>query len=131
MVARKQEALQYLQLGIMSPGNFVLAALNEGWDIPGWLTREQGAYESGIRDILTLYGDGITPGEITVTPHTAAPDIQIRVLQSFMVGPAMRRASPEVQDQFLRYKQFLELSMGNVLPEGVPTPDQSISVPQQ
>jgi hypothetical protein len=35
----------------------------------------------------------------------------------------MMAASPEVQDEFMKYRQFLMDSMGMTLPEAVPNPD--------
>jgi len=42
-----------------------------------------------------------------------------------MAGPAMAMSSPEVQDEFMKFKQFLQQGLGNVLPEGVPLPEEA------
>lgn len=78
-----------------------------------------------VKNCLILYGNGESPGEIVLTPHTVLPNLQLRVLTSFMAGPQMSLASPEVQDEFMKYKQFLQQGLGNVLPEGVPLPEDA------
>ena len=70
-----------------------------------------------------LYGNGEDPGQIVLTPHTAKPSFQMRVLSSFMTSTSMTMASPEVQDEFMKYRQFLMQSLGLTLPEAVPSPD--------
>ena len=89
------------------------------------MEEERAAYEMVVKNCLILYGNGEMPGEIVLTPHTALPNLQLRVLTSFMAGPQMSMASPEVQDEFMKYKQFLQQGLGNVLPEGVPLPEEA------
>jgi len=87
------------------------------------MDEEKSAYESVIKNCLVLFGDGQDPGEIVLTPHTAKPSFQMRVLTSFMTSPSMAYASPEVQDEFMKYREFLMHSLGLTLPEAVPSPD--------
>jgi len=125
-VARKQEALQLYQLpGIQDPMRLMLLSLQEGLDFALYMEEERAAYEAVVKNCLILFGNGESPGEIVVTPHTALPKLQLRVLTSFMSGPQMMMASPEVQDEFMKYKQFLQQGLGNVLPEGVPLPEEA------
>jgi hypothetical protein len=58
-----------------------------------------------------------------VTPHTARPDLQLRVLSAFMSNPIMTLASPAVQDAFKSYRESLISFMGQSLPAMVPNPD--------
>jgi hypothetical protein len=92
---------------------------------------EQSAYESVVRNILMLFGDGENPGQIILTPHTVLPALQGRVLNAFMSSPKMAMASPTVQDEFKKYREFLMMSMGMVLPEGVPSPEEMMPPPPQ
>ena len=125
-VARKQEALQLYQApGFQDPLRLMLLSLSEGLDFAIYMEEERAAYEMIVKNALILYGDGQAPGEIVLTPHTALPNLQLRVLTSFMAGPQMAMASPEVQDEFMKYKQFLQQGLGNVLPEGVPLPEEA------
>ncbi len=121
--ARKAEAVELLQMGLSDPASFKLYALREGIDYALWMEEEKAAYESVVRNCLILYGNGETPGEIVLTPHTAMPEFQLRVLTSFLASPSMLLSTPEVQDEFMKYRQFLFDAMGLTLPEAVPNPD--------
>lgn len=122
-VARKQEALELMGAGLSDPDGVKLFALKENLDFAIYMEEEKSAYESVIRNCLILYGDGEAPGEIVITPHTARPEFQLRVLQAFMSSPSMSMAAPPVQDEFMKYRQFLFDAMGMTLPEAVPNPD--------
>ena len=128
--ARKQEALEMLKAGLTDPAGLKILALKEGLDFAVYLDEEKAAYESIVRNCLILFGDGETPGEIVVTPHTAIPEMQLRILGSFMASPAMSMGSPIVQDEFMKYRQFLFDSMGMTLPEAVPNPDDMAALMQ-
>jgi hypothetical protein len=123
VTARKSEALELLQMGITDPDSFKLYALKEGIDFAFWMDEEEAAYQSVVRNCLILFGDGEVPGEVVLTPHTAKPEFQLRVLMSFLASPTMLLASSEVQDEFMKYRQFLFDAMGMTLPEAVPNPD--------
>ena len=88
-----------------------------------YIEEEKSAYQAAVENCLRLYSDGEAPGEIVVTPHTASPKIQLRVVTAFMTSPVMSVGSSEVQDEFMKYLQFLMDSMGLTLPEAVPNPD--------
>ena len=122
-VARKQEAMELLKSGVTDPDALKIFALQEGLDFAMYIEEEKSAYQAAVENCLSLYSDGDSPGEVVVTPHTASPKIQLRVVTAFMTGPVMMAASPEVQDEFMKYRQFLMDSMGMTLPEAVPNPD--------
>jgi hypothetical protein len=122
-VARKQEALQLQQQFQIDPDTFMLFALKEGLDFAMWTDEHQSAYESVVRNCLLLYGDGKTPGQVVLTPQTTKPEMQIRVLNSFMAGPTMMVAGAEVQNAFIEYHKTLMGFMGLVLPNALPNPD--------
>lgn len=117
-----------LQAGLTDPEGVKLFALKEGLDFAIWMEEEKSAYESVIRNILLLYGDGVTTQQIVLTPHTCRPDMQLRVLGSFMANPVMGMASPEVQDAFKSYRESLISFMGQSLPAMVPNPDDVANV---
>jgi len=123
ITARKKEALEWLEKGLTDPDGLKLFALKEGLDLAVWMDEEKAAYEAVIKNCLVLYGDGQDPGEIVVTPHTAKPSFQMRVLTAFMSSTHMSLASPEVQDEFMKYREFMMHSLGLTLPEAVPSPD--------
>lgn len=137
-VARKQEALELVQKGISDPSRLVLLGLKEGLDFAMWQDDHEGAYQSVVKNILILYGDGNTPGMLVTTPSLTMADLQLRVLLGFMGSPQLALASPEVQDAFMQYSDFLREQTGVAVPPGVPTPDQMANtmagqppVPQQ
>ncbi len=121
MVARKQEALEMLKAGISDPDSFKLLILKESLDFAVWIEEEKSAYDMIVRNCLVLYGDGQDPGQIILTPHNAAPEFQLRVLVAFMSSPIMSVASTEVQNEFIKLKEFMIQSTGAVMPEGVPS----------
>lgn len=130
MVARKTEALEMLNAGISDPDTFKLLVLKEGLDFAVWLDEEKSAYDMIVRNCLVLYGDGQDPGQIILTPHTARPEFQLRVLVAFMSGPIMSVASTEVQNEFIKLKQFMVESTGVMMPEGVPSPMEAAMMQQ-
>ena len=131
-IARKQEALQLMQMpGLSDPTRFILFALQEGLDFAMYMEEEKAAYESIVRNILLLFADGETPGEIVLTPHTVLPELQMRVLSSFMTSPVMSLSSTEVQDEFKKFREFLFRTMGTMLPAGVPLPEEAAMMVQQ
>ena len=122
-VARKQEAMELLRAGVTDPDALKIFALKEGLDFAMYMDEEKSAYQAAVENCLRLYGDGSSPGEVVVTSHTASPKIQLRVVTSFMTSTVMSVSSSEVQDEFMKYRQFLMDSMGMTLPEAVPNPD--------
>lgn len=130
-VARKQEALQMLQAGLMDPDGLKLFALKEGLDFAMWMDEDQSAYEQVVQNILTLYGDGSEPGQVIITPHTSRPEFQMRVLNGFMSSPLMGRAQPEVMDEFKKYREAMIQFMGASLPAMVPNPDSAALFSEQ
>ena len=123
-LAQKEEALKLYQAQLTDPNGLKLYALKEGLDFAMWMEEEKGAYETVVRNILTLFNDGGNTQQVILTPHTARPDLQLRVLSSFMSSPTMGLAEPEVQDAFKTYREALISFMGQMLPSMVPNPDE-------
>ena len=130
-VARKQEAMQMFQAGLMDPDSLKLFALKEGLDFAMWIDEDQAAYEQVVQNILNLYGNGSEPGQVIITPHTSKPEIQMRVLSSFMSGTLMMKADPVVIDEFKKYREALIQFMGASLPAMVPNPDSAALFAEQ
>ena len=117
----KAEAMLMLQVH-QDLDRFILTALEEGLDFPMWMNQEQAAYDTVKMDILSLYNDGETPGEIVISPNLTLPRLQLRVLDSFMASPVLRAASVDIINVFQQYKTTLMTYMGEILPEPVPDP---------
>jgi len=123
-VVRKQEAVQLFGIeGLNDPQRFILHAIENGLDFAMDMEEERAAYETIVRNILLLYGNGEEPGEIVMTPSTSMPEFQLRILNRFMSSLPMQVASANVIDAFINLQQFLMNSLGLVLPAAVPNPD--------
>ena len=130
-VARKQEALDLWAKGVETdPMAFRLFAQKEGLDFAMWSDEDSGAYERAVRCILTTYGDGDTPGQVILTPHTIRPEIFMRVLNAFCTGPYMEQASAAVHNAIRGLRLTLINFMGLTLPNAVPNPDDAAMLSQ-
>ena len=134
-VAQKQAALQMLMVKdgtgrpLVDIDAFKIYAFEQGLDVEAWLEDDRNAYLAVVYDALILFGDGVTPGgPITPTPYSASPTLQLRVLKGFMASPQFRQASKDVQDAFADYVDVLRTWLGNVLPMGVPNPDDALAL---
>lgn len=125
-LARKEEALRLVELGVSSPERLMILAAKEGLDFATWNDDVLNAYESLVQNILILYGDGETPGQIHETELTVLPDIQLMGLDAFIVGPFLKQASVEVVNEFQAYKEFLLEQQQVMLPEQVPALEDTI-----
>ena len=122
--ALKQEAQMYLQNQQLSVDQFKFYCIQEGLDASMPMGKERNSYEKCVRNIIILFNDGETPGEITRTPETNNPVIDGMVLEEFMQSFAFSMASPEVQDSFTAWYNDLQAQGGAVLPEGYMPPDE-------
>ena len=120
-----------LEKGMTDPDGLKLFALKEGLDFAMWMDEDQAAYEQVVQNILTLYGNGVDSGQIVLTPHTSKPELQLRVLSSFMSGPLMSQADPEVINEFKKYREALIQFMGHSLPSMIPNPDSAALFAEQ
>jgi len=125
VTARKMEAMELQKALQIGPDRFSLFAVSEGLDFAFWFEDRQAAYEAIVLDVLVLYGDGVTPGQLIGVPQTYNPEFQLMVLDRFMQSVAFRRASPEVVNEFLDYRAFLVEQTGMILPSAVPNPDDA------
>lgn len=131
IVARKQEAIDLWAKGInQDPEAFTLFALKENLDFAMWVDEDKAAYEMAVRTILMIYGDGQSPGQAIISPHTTRPSIVLRVLNSFIAGPAMSVASAAVHNAMRKFRLTLIEFMGMVLPSAVPNPDDAAMLSQ-
>ncbi len=130
-VAQVQFGLQMVKDQQIPMEKFIIEAVEKGWDLPFWMGDMKAAVAVVIRNILTLYNDGVTPGVMVTTPDLSRADIQLAILSAFMSDTPMQVASVDVQDEFIRYKQKLTQWTGRVLPEQLPyNPDDLASVQQ-
>jgi hypothetical protein len=122
--ARRMEAMDLLQRGLTDPQSTLLFLVMEGLDPAAFTDDIKNAVDVVTQNILRLYGDGDNPGEILFAPQLVRADIQLRIVSAFMGGIMMAAASPEVVDAFTDYQEALQQSLGTVVPEGLPNPDE-------
>lgn len=131
VIAQKTELIELYKLGQIPWDRFVMTAIDRDIEFSLWIEDYSSAYEACVRNCLLLYGDGETPGEIILTPHTVRPEFQLMLLDAFMQNPRMAMASPAVQDEFKKYQALLLESGKGTLPEGVPNPEDAAALTQQ
>lgn len=122
---RKAEALELVKEGVNDPDNLKILSLDEGLDFAIWDMESRAPYEVVVRNVLLLYGDGQTPGQLILTPYTSNPQLQLRILNAFMSSMTMAVASVDVTNAFRAYRETLMMWMGTVLPQGAPNPDDA------
>lgn len=129
-VAQKMELIQHFNEGRTDPDSFKKYAIENGIDLAMDVSDEEAALETVTLNCLLLFGDGETPGEIVLTPNMARPDLQLRIVNTFMSHPRMAKASVDVQDAFADFQEFLKGMMGMVPMVGAPNPDDLMAMAQ-
>ncbi len=117
---RKAESIEYLKLGISDPTRFFIKSIEESWDLPMWMDDYENAYKSFVRNALTLYNDGATPGMLVENPAFVKPELQAMLCKAFLASPKIAVASVKVQKAFIEYYNFLVQQSGRTLPDGLP-----------
>lgn len=130
-VASIQMGMQMVQDQLVAPEAFLIKAVQEGWDLPVWQEDMKSGVATAIRAILTLYGDGVSPGELVLAPYMVRPDIFLAILSAFMSDVPMMVASVDVQNEFNQLKQQVTEWSGRILPEQLPANPDDIAVVQQ
>lgn len=120
---RKQELMEMVGGGLVDPTRFWITALEENLDFPGppkdlWETWRKAKWQ-----IIVLFRDGQTPGQIDLGESTQNPDIQLMAVQQFMNKIEFSLASPEVRKAFESWKTDLEIMAGQAFPIGLPPPE--------
>jgi len=125
---RKMEAMELLTNQLATPLQVKLKAIEEGWDLAMWMDTEIAGHQSGIRNILTLYNDGITPGELEENPNYVRADIQQMLVDSFIGSYKMKVASVDVQNEFIAYREFLIQQNGRTIPAPYSPDDAAVAM---
>ena len=128
--AKLERAVDMIEKKMADPMKVILYFLKEGMEPPMYIEEERSAYDSVVRNILLLYGDGQRSGQAIISPHNVLPKLQLRVLGAFMNSTIMSMAEPEVQNSFIDYRESLLQLMGPILPPGVPPPDDMAAIQQ-
>jgi len=126
---KKAEAAETLASGLQTPDEYKLYLIDEGIEVSAWMEPHQSIWQRTVRNILTLYGDGETPGQFVVTGDTTRPDLELKILEKVLFSEALSKASVNVQNEFMAFKQYLEAATGFALPQGVPSFDELVQAP--
>lgn len=118
----KMEAVELLKLGVNDPASFKRYCVKEGIEIAADVDGDKAAQETSVIRILTLFNDGVSPGEVVLTQYNTRPDVELALLADFMPSPIVQFASPEVQNALGDYRDALIQFSGRTLPEAVPSP---------
>lgn len=124
-LGRRREVLELFGQGLISPQQVQFTNLKEGLDLPIFAPHWEGSYRKVVLNILQLFNDGKTPGQIMAVDTLDVAEVHLMVLNGFMSTPEFAVASVEVQDSFIRYKQDLMGTLGEVLPGTTPPPDDA------
>lgn len=121
---RKQELKELLGLGLVDSTRFWIAALEENLDMPGAPKELWETWRKATWQIIILFRDGETPGNIDLGEHTQNPDIQLIKLQEFMNKIEFSMASEQVRQAFEVWKIDLEILAGKRFPSALPPPEE-------
>ena len=121
---RKQELKELFGMQLVDPTRFWIAALEENLDMPGAPKELWETWRKVTWQIIMLFRDGETPGNVEVGEHTQNPDIQLIKLQEFMNKIEFSLASEAVRAAFETWKIDLEILAGVRFPSALPPPEE-------
>lgn len=121
---RKQELKELFGLQLVDDTRFWVTALEENLDMPGAPKELWETWRKVTWQIIMLFRDGKTPGNVDIGLHAQNPDIQLIALQQFMNKIEFSLASPEVRGEFEDWKVDLEIMAGVRFPDGLPPPEE-------
>lgn len=128
---RKQELKELFGLQLVDETRFWITAMEENLDMPGAPRELWETWRKCTWQIITLFRDGQTPGNLDIGEHTQAPDIQLIKLQEFMNKIEFSLASEAVRKEFETWKIELEILAGKRFPSEMPPPEEVATDQQQ
>jgi len=120
---RKQELKELFGMGLVDPTRFWVTVMEENLDMPGAPRELWETWRKVTWQIIQLFRDGQTPGNVDVGEHTQQPDIQLIKLGEFMNKIEYSLASEAVRQAFEEWKIGLELLAGQRFPDELPPPE--------
>jgi hypothetical protein len=120
---QKMELKEALEKQRITLEEYSFEVRKKGLDLPVGLEVEWQNYRRAMLENIILFGDGETPGTITVSERDFHR-IHLRVLDAFMARPEFYASSQKVRDMFV--KHYEEHKYGQAtLPEGMPAPEEA------
>ncbi len=120
---RKQELKELYGMQLVDSTRFWITAMEENLDMPGAPRELWETWRKATWQIITLFRDGQTPGNLDVGEHTQNPDIQLIKLQEFMNKIEFSLSSEAVRKVFEQWKMDLEILAGQRFPSELPPPE--------
>ncbi len=121
---RKQELKELFTMQLVDPTRFWITVMEENLDMPGAPRELWETWRKCTWQIITLFRDGITPGNLDIGEHTQSPDIQLIKLAEFMNKIEYSLASEAVRKVFEVWKMDLEILAGQRFPSELPPPEE-------
>jgi len=128
---RKQELKELFSMQLVDPTRFWITAMEENLDMPGAPRELWETWRKATWQIITLFRDGQTPGNLDIGEHTQNPDIQLIKLQEFMNKIEYSLSSEVVRKAFETWKLDLEILAGQRFPSELPPPEEAAAAQQQ
>lgn len=128
---RIQTLLQALQAQIISPEDFRFTVWSENLDFPVGRKADRESYRKAVMQVILLFGDGQTPGQIMVSTEADNPDIHLMVLQEFMSRAEFQYAEAPVRKAFEELKQTYMNIKGQGYPQQMPYPEEAAQMAPQ
>lgn len=128
---RKAELKELFGMQLVDRIRFWVTAMEENLDMPGAPRELWETWRKCTWQIITLFRDGIEPGNIDIGEHTQNPDIQLIKLQEFMNKIEFSLSSEAVKKVFEQWKMDLELLAGQWFPDEMPPPEEAAMAQQQ
>lgn len=120
---RKQELKELFGMQLVDPTRFWITVMEENLDMPGAPRELWETWRKATWQIITLFRDGTTPGNLDIGEHTQNPDIQLIKLQEFMNKIEFSLSSEAVRKAFETWKMDLEILAGQRFPSELPPPE--------
>ena len=128
---RKQELKELYGMELVDRVRFWVTVMEENLDMPGaprdiWETWRKCTWQ-----IIMLFRDGKTPGDVDIGTHTQDPEIQLIKLQEFMNKIEYSLATKAVRAKFEEWKISLEIAAGQYFPDELPAPEDAAAMQQE
>lgn len=128
---RKQELLDLFGRQLVDYERFWISAYEENLEFPGAPKEIWETWRKAMWQIILLFNDGKTPGNITFGEHSQEPLIQLRAIQRFMNRIEFSLAERPVREAFEKWKESIETLGGVAYPKGLPPPEEAAMMQQQ
>lgn len=120
---QKAELRQSLADGVVDKLDFIVTVRRLNLDIPVGGEQEWQNWRRAVLNDIVLFGDGITPGEVTVNEFDLH-EVHLRVLLNFVARPEYYAASEPVRKKFTDLIRARRGAMGQY-PDQLPYPEEA------